>query len=131
MAINSNIKYSLIIWCRFDMCIRLKKNYNECNPTKLILPNIKTINNKNLYMSYWDHLHSGYSDHWFFSNPDIMIKIANMYDILYDYYRINSDFDKFSQNLTKKYKNNGFRCNSHTIHMYYIYSQNLKKCFHL
>ena len=72
MALEEDTEYNLIIWCRFDMCIRLKRNNNQCNPTKLILPDIVKIDPRMLYMSHWDHLHSGYSDHWFFSNPEFM-----------------------------------------------------------
>lgn len=122
MALEQDVDYDLIIWCRFDMCVRLKKHINSCNPTKLILPDIVNVDKTMLYMSYWEHLYSGYSDHWFFSNPKIMTKIANMYDELYNYYQIDSEFDKHAMNLTKKYNNNGFRANSHTIHEYYLNS---------
>lgn len=120
MALEQDTTYNLIIWCRFDMCIRLKKNKNHCNCTKLILPNLREIDITKLYMSYWEHLHSGYSDHWFFSNPEIMTKIANMHDELYNYCQLDSDFDKYAMSLTNKYNNNGFRANSHTIHEYYL-----------
>ena len=107
------------------MCIRLKRNNNQNNPTKLILPDILKIDTTMLYMSHWDHQCSGYSDHWFFSNPEFMEKIANMYDELYDYYQIDSDFDKHAISLSKKYNNNGFRANSHTIHEYYLKSHQI------
>ena len=125
MALEEDIEYNLIIWCRFDMCIRLKKNNNQCNPTKLILPDLVKIDTTMLYMSHWEHLHSGYSDHWFFSNPEFMKIIANMYDELYNYYQVNSDFDTHAISLSKKYNNNGFRANSHTIHEYYLKSYNI------
>jgi len=125
MALRENAEYNLIIWCRFDMCIRLKKNANQCNPTKLILPKLTEIDTTKLYMSDWEHLHSGYSDHWFFSNPEIMTKIANMYDELYNYYQVDSEFDKHAMSLSKKYNNNGFRANSHTIHEFYLNSHKI------
>lgn len=125
MALEENNTYDLIIWCRFDMCIRLKKNVNQCNPTKLIIPNLRGVDTKKLYMSDWEHLHSGYSDHWFFSNPEIMEKIANMYDELYIYYQVGSEFDKYAMSLVKKYNNNGFRANIHTIHEFYLKSHQI------
>lgn len=125
MALEEDTEYDLIIWCRFDMCVRLKKNVNQNNPTKLILPNLREIDIKKLYMSDWEHLHSGYSDHWFFSNPEIMTIIANMYDELYDYYKVDSAFDKHAMSLAKKYNNNGFRANSHTIHDFYLNSHQI------
>lgn len=125
MALEQRENYDLIIWCRFDLCVRFKKNMDQCNPSKLILPNLVEIDPTFLYMSYWDHMHSGYSDHWFFSNPINMKKIADMYDILYDYYQINSDFNKYAIQLTKKINNNGFRANSHTIHEYYLGTHNI------
>lgn len=125
MALEEDTTYNLIIWCRFDMCIRLKKNVNQCNPVKLFLPNLREIEITKLYMSYWEHLHSGYSDHWFFSNPEIMTKIANMYDELYDYYKVDSAFYKHSMYLAKKYNNNGFTANSHTIHEFYLNSHQI------
>lgn len=81
MAINHQ-SYDIIICCRFDMSLRLKLPPNMINPTKLVIPDYNTINSKCLYMSNWQHLHSGYSDHWFFSEPKIMQIIANMYDHL-------------------------------------------------
>jgi hypothetical protein len=125
MALEEDTTYNLIIWCRFDMCIRLKKNIKHCNPTKLILPDICKIHPSMLYMSDWEHLHSGYSDHWFFSNSEIMEKIANMYDELYNYYEVDSEFDKHAIRLSKKYNNNGFRANSHTIHEFYLNSHQI------
>ena len=125
MALEEDTTYNLIIWCRFDMCIRLKKDIKHCNPTKLILPNLREIDITKLYMSYWEHLHSGYSDHWFFSNPEIMTKIANMHDELYNYCQLDSDFDKYAMSLTNKYNNNGFRANSHTIHEFFLNSHQI------
>ena len=125
MALEENTEYNLIIWCRFDMCIRLKKNANQCNPTKLILPDLVKIDTTMLYMAYWEHLHSGYSDHLFFSNPEFMAKIANMYEELYNYYHVDSEYDKYAMSLSKKYNNNGFRANSHTIHEYYLNSHQI------
>jgi len=125
MALEEDTEYDLIIWCRFDMCIRLKKNNSQCNPTKLILPDLAKIDTTMLYMSNWDHILSGYSDHWFFSNPKFMETMSNMYDELYDYYQIDSDFDKHAMSLSKKYNNNGFRANSHTIHEYYLNSHQI------
>lgn len=124
MALEDETNYNLIIWCRFDMGIRLKKNRNICNPTKLIIPEITKIDTDKLYMSFWEHFHSGYSDCWFFSNPEIMTKIANMYDELYNYYQIDSEFDRYAMALTKKYNNKyrGLRANSHTIHEFYLNS---------
>ena len=120
MALEDETKYDLIIWCRFDNCIRLKKNTNQCNPTKLILPDMREIDTNKLYISHWDHFHSGYSDHWFFSNEKIIQKIANMYDELYNYFQINSNFYKNIINLSKKHNNNGFAANSHAIHEFHI-----------
>jgi len=125
MALEEDTLYDLIIWCRFDLCIRLKKYKNHCNSTKLILPDITKIDTSKLYMSDWEHFHSGYSDHWFFSNPEIMTKIANMYDELYNYYQIDSDFDKHAMFLIKKYNNKGFRANSHTIHEFFLNSHQI------
>lgn len=53
-----------------------------------------------LYMSDWEHLHSGYSDHWFFQIQKLW-KIANMYDELYNYYEVDSEFDKHAIRLSK------------------------------
>ena len=125
MALEQDTTYNLIIWCRFDMCIRYKKYKNVCNPSKLILPNIRDIDTNKLYMSYWEHFHSGYSDQWFFSNPEIMTKISNMYDELYNYYQIDSEFDKHAMFLSKKYNNKGFRANSHTIHEFFLNSHQI------
>jgi len=125
MALEQDTCYNLIIWCRFDMCIRLKKKENHCNSSKLILPNITEIDTGKLYMADWEHFHSGYSDHWFFSNPEIMTKIANMYDELYNYYQIDSEFDKHAMFLSKKYNNKGFRANSHTIHEFFLNSHQI------
>tara|TARA_X000000368_G_scaffold416174_1_gene409491 strand:+ start:7025 stop:7783 length:759 start_codon:yes stop_codon:yes gene_type:complete len=125
MALEEQMEYNLIIWCRFDMCIRFKKPYNKCNPSKLILPNISEIEVNKLYIADWEHFHSGYSDHWFFSNPEIMKKIGNIYDELYNYYQVDSEFYKHAMSLTKKYNNNGFMANSHTIHEFYLNSHQI------
>ena len=76
-------------------------------------------------MADWEHFHSGYSDHWFFSNPEIMKKIGNIYDELYNYYQINSEFYKYVMILVKKYNNNGFMTKSHTIHEFYLNSHQI------
>ena len=125
LALNDDINYDLIIWCRFDICVRLKKPSSTINPSKLILPNLKMIDTKFLYMSNWDHMHSGYSDHWFFSSPKNMKILADMYDDLEKYYNINSNFYKYATQLGIKYKSNGFLSNSHTIHMFYLNTQKI------
>jgi len=125
LAINNEIKYDIIIWCRFDNGIRLKLPLSKCNPTKLIINNIKEIDNNYIYMSWWEHLHSGYSDHWFISNLENMKKIALMYDSLYNYYKINSEFDKYSIKLSKIFNNDGFRGNNHTVHKFYFENNNI------
>ena len=48
-----------------------------------------------------------------------------MYDELYNYYQVDSEFDKHAISLSKKYNNYGFRANSHTIHEYYIKSHKI------
>lgn len=117
--------YDIILWCRFDNNIRCKFNKDQINPTKLIFPEVNSINKNLLYMANWNHFHSGYSDHWFFSNPEIMLKIANMYDSLYNYYNINNPYYNYCKILEKKYKNDGFKANSHTIHKYYLDNCNI------
>ncbi len=127
LALNDDINYDLIIWCRFDICVRLKKSSSQINPSKLILPNLKMIDTEFLYMSNWDHMHSGYSDHWFFSSPKNMKILADMYDDLEKYYNLNSNFYKYATQLGIKYKNNGFFANIHTIHMFYLNTQKITK----
>ena len=48
--------------------------------------------------------------------------LAYIYDNLYKYYKINSDFHNYIITLSKKYNNNGFATNSHTIHEFYLKS---------
>ena len=120
LALKNNKKYDVIICCRFDNTIRLKYSAKNCNPTKLIIPKLNEIDTKYIYMSWWEHLHSGYSDHWFFSNSKNMKILADMYDILHKSLVINSDFDIYSKKLGLKYNSQGFRANNHTIHKFYL-----------
>lgn len=49
-----------------------------------------------------------------------MNKISLMYDVLYDYYQVGSEFDAHALTLSKKYNNDGFRANSHTMSRFYL-----------
>jgi len=119
LACAENTQYDLIIWCRFDMELRLI-NEPKYNPTKVIIPDVQTINTENIHLSMWHHMHSGYSDHWFFSNSENMRILAHMYDELYSYFVKNSTFDKYATELNLKNKTDGFGANSHTIHKHYF-----------
>jgi hypothetical protein len=99
LALNDDISYDLIICSRFDIGIRnkiLEPDGNNCCNLEFHDYFIDiVINNDYIVSAYWKQLNAGFSDYWFFSNPDKMKTLSIMYDDILDFaFKNDSDYIK-------------------------------------
>lgn len=145
-AKSNSFKYDAIIWCRFDLGHRIKRNHLNTNPGKFIFKDKYDYNN--IYAAFWYQLNAGYADHWFFSSPKNMKILADMYDFsLIKCYTLNNDYidllkkfpdtnknDNCSNEILKTSKSKLLinipfvdSANNHILHKYYFMKTGLYK----
>ena len=103
LALNDDILYDLIICCRFDIGIRnkqLEPDGNNCCNLEFNDDFIDiVINNDYIVSAFWRQLNAGFSDFWFFSNPDKMKLLSVMYDDILNFaFKKDSDYIKMLLN---------------------------------
>tara|TARA_Y100000592_G_scaffold96629_1_gene165468 strand:- start:7478 stop:8299 length:822 start_codon:yes stop_codon:yes gene_type:complete len=89
---KNNFKYDCVILARFDLGQRGKNH-----PQKYYATNFNfnpTLDMKYIYSAFWNQLNHGYADHWFFSNSQNMDKLSLLFDMVKEYYQLDSKYVK-------------------------------------
>jgi hypothetical protein len=114
---ENNFVYDCIIWCRFDIGIRMKEPFDGFKTDNLIF-NPK-LDFSYFYSAYWNQLNAGYTDFWNFSNSNNMEIYSELYNYtINDMLILNSEYLKVLNNWPDSDKNNPllnrFICNDST-----------------
>ena len=87
---NYDKKYDCVVMARFDLGTR---GLNAPVPEHVTNINFYPEADMSFfYSAYLNQLNWGYGDHWFYSNPDNMKLCASLYDRLFDYLDVDSDY---------------------------------------
>lgn len=145
--LKNNFKYDCVIIARFDLGTRGKEY-----PQKYYATNINFIPDSNmefLHCAYWDQFNHGLPDHWFYSSSDNINKVSQLYNYVFEYYKIDSDYvdscingwitsnnkEQFSNEMLKKEEHQSkdllcwpkYMCiDNHKLYKWHITKHNIK-----
>ena len=117
MAINysneNNFNYDSIIVGRFDLGTRGKST-----PQKYYATNFNFFEKSdmsNIHFAFWDQFNHGLPDHWFYGDSSCIEKVGNLYDNIFKYYQIDSEYVEnvtngwFDSNSNNEFSNEMFK----------------------
>lgn len=94
---QTGTSYSSAVTCRFDLG-QLDK-YNGRQPYRVSEINFSNSYDMNyIYSAMWNQLNGGYADQWFFSNPETLLKLGDMFESALDYLLSGSRYQVFLEN---------------------------------
>ena len=91
---TNTLTYAAAITARFDL--GQIDRYNGRHPYRVSEINFNPAYDTNfIYSAMWNQLNAGYADQWFFSSPELLVKLSSMFDRSLDYLTLGSSYQQF------------------------------------
>lgn len=93
LALDSAVKYDIIMVCRFD--VGTIDAFNDAFQFKVSLVKFcPYLPMDNVYLPFWNQFNNGFPDQWFYSSPENMNVLYNMEEKVKEYFTKDSSYEK-------------------------------------